>query len=67
MPQETRTEFINRVMGLNFKNIQGKYSFCNDERKQVLFSLDSTNGKNSDVILSEDWSPKGFAHSLTQD
>lgn len=63
MRKETRTAFINRVMGLDLGSIQGKYSFCNDERKQVLFSLDSKHGKDSTLILSKSWSPNGYAHS----
>lgn len=50
-------------MGLNLGSIQGKYSFCNDERKQVLFSLDSKHGEGSTLILSKSWSPNGYAHS----
>ncbi|MGF1684967.1 HNH endonuclease [Photobacterium minamisatsumaniensis] len=61
MNNETRTGFVNRVMRLSFKSTQGKYSYCNDDRKQVLFSLDSSNG---DVILSPDWSKNGYAHSM---
>jgi 5-methylcytosine-specific restriction enzyme A len=61
MKKETRTGFVNRVMGLSFISTQGKYSYCNDDRKQVLFSLDSPNG---DVILSKDWSKNGFSHSM---
>jgi 5-methylcytosine-specific restriction protein A len=51
--KETKTEFINRVMGLNFKSIQGKYSFCNDERRHVLFSLDLRHGEDSNLILDK--------------
>ncbi|HGF7231732.1 HNH endonuclease [Vibrio cholerae] len=61
MSKETRTDFVNRVMDLSFKSTQGKYSYCNDEKKQVLFSLDLSNG---DVILSPDWSKNGYAHSM---
>jgi 5-methylcytosine-specific restriction protein A len=61
MKKETRTAFVNRVMDLSFKSTQGKYSYCNDDRKQVLFSLDYPNG---DVILSKDWSRNGFSHSM---
>lgn len=61
---ETRTEFVNRVMGLSLGSIQGKYSYCNDERKQVLFSLNISNRKNSNLILSPNWSEKSYAHSL---
>jgi 5-methylcytosine-specific restriction protein A len=61
MKKETRTSFVNRVMGLSFKSTQGKYSYCNDDRKQVLFSLDSPNG---DVILNKNWSRHGFSHSM---
>ena len=61
MTKETRTGFVNRVMDLSFKSTQGKYSYCNDEKKQVLFSLDLSNG---DVILSPDWSKNGYAHSM---
>ncbi|MFZ3446361.1 HNH endonuclease [Vibrio harveyi] len=64
MKSESRTSFVNRVMGLSFKSTQGKYSYCNDERKQVLFSLDSANGESSQLILSESWSKNGVAHSL---
>ncbi|MDA3917464.1 MAG: HNH endonuclease [Deltaproteobacteria bacterium] len=62
--KETRTNFINRMMGLDFKSIQGKYSFCNDERRQVLFSLDLKHGENSGLILSPNWSQKGYSHSM---
>lgn len=62
--KETKTNFINRVMGLKFKNIQGKYSFCNDERRQILFSLDLSNGENTDLILSQKWPKKGYSHSI---
>jgi 5-methylcytosine-specific restriction protein A len=62
--KETKTEFINRVMGLNFKSIQGKYSFCNDERRHVLFSLDLRHGEDSNLILDKSWGTKGVAHSM---
>lgn len=62
--KETRTEFINRVMGLNFKSIQGKFSFCNDNRRQILFSLNLTHGENSGLILSRKWAKNGYAHSM---
>ncbi|WP_318476735.1 HNH endonuclease [Photobacterium leiognathi] len=61
MKKESRTAFVNRIMGLSFKSTQGKYSYCNDTKKQVLFSLNSANGN---VILSPAWSKKGYAHSL---
>lgn len=64
MSNETRTEFVNRVMGLSFQSTQGKYSYCSDSKKQVLFSLNSSNGEDSDLILSPKWSKKGYAHSL---
>ncbi|KAA8679666.1 HNH endonuclease [Vibrio gigantis] len=63
MEKETQTAFVNRVMGLNFKSTQGKYSYCNDETKQVLFSLDTTN-VDHDVILDPSWSSKGYSHSI---
>ncbi|GAB2597810.1 HNH endonuclease [Nitrincola alkalisediminis] len=61
MSNETRTEFVNRVMGLSFQSTQGKYSYCNDSKKQILFSL---NAENGDVILSPSWSRNGYSHSL---
>lgn len=64
MKKETRTEFINRVLGLNLGSIQGKYSYCSDEKKQVLFSLNLSHGETSDLILSHEWSKNGYAHSL---
>jgi 5-methylcytosine-specific restriction protein A len=64
MKKESKTNFINRVMGLSFKSTQGKYSFCNDERKQVLFSLNLSNGEENNVILSPNWSKNGYAHSI---
>lgn len=48
-------------MGLSFKSTQGKYSYCSDSKKQVLFSLNAGNG---DVILSPSWSISGYSHSL---
>ncbi len=62
--KETRTKFINRVMGLNFKSIQGKYSFCNDNRRQILFSLDLKHGEKSGLILSPKWAKNGYVHSM---
>jgi 5-methylcytosine-specific restriction protein A len=64
MKKELRTSFVNRVMGLSFSSTQGKYSYCNDQSKQVLFSLDSSNGEGSDLILSPKWKKNGYAHSL---
>ncbi|WP_392339849.1 HNH endonuclease [Moritella marina] len=64
MQKETRTQFVNRVMGLTFGGTQGKFSFCNDIRKQVLFSLNLSHGEDSDLILSPEWASKGYAHSL---
>lgn len=61
MSNETRTEFVNRVMGLSFQSTQGKYSYCSDSKKQILFSLNVGNG---DVILSPSWSRNGYSHSL---
>tara|TARA_R110002033_G_scaffold38017_2_gene77248 strand:+ start:1154 stop:1903 length:750 start_codon:yes stop_codon:yes gene_type:complete len=61
MTKETRTNFVNRTMGLSYKSIQGKYSFCSDVKKQILFSLNFPNG---DVILSPNWSHNGYAHSI---
>ncbi|RZG16216.1 HNH endonuclease [Pseudoalteromonas sp. CO342X] len=61
MANETRTQFVNRVMGLSFKSTQGKYSYCSDSKKQILFSLNVGNG---DVILSPSWSRNGYSHSL---
>ena len=63
MKKESRTSFVNRVMGLTLGSTQGKYSYCNDQTKQVLFSLNSTN-KDNDLILSPRWSSKSYAHSL---
>ena len=60
---ESRTSFVNRVMGLALGSTQGKYSYCNDQTRQVLFSLDSTDEDN-DVILSSKWKRNGYAHSL---
>ncbi len=62
--KETRTEFVNRVMGLNFKSIQGKFSFCNDNRRQILFSLNLTHGENSGLVLSPNWAHRGYVHSM---
>lgn len=64
MSKESRTSFVNRVMGLSLGSTQGKYSYCNDERKQVLFSLNRSNGEDSNLILSPRWSRNGYAHSL---
>lgn len=61
MKKETRTNFVNRVMGLSFKSTQGKFSYCSDSKRQLLFSLNSING---DIILSPAWSKNGYAHSL---
>lgn len=61
MTKETRTDFVNRVMGLSFKSTQGKFSYCSDSKRQVLFSLNSING---DIILSPAWSKNGYTHSL---
>lgn len=63
MKKESRTSFVNRVMGLTLRSTQGKYSYCNDQTKQVLFSLNSSN-EDSDLILSPKWSKNGYAHSL---
>ncbi len=63
MTKETQTAFVNRVMDLNFKSTQGKYSYCNDDTKQVLFSLDTTN-ENTNVILDPSWSRNGYSHSI---
>src|SRR5690606_25794458 len=51
-------------MGLTLGSIQGKYSYCNDERKQVLFSLNLSHGEDSTLILSSKWSKNNYAHSL---
>ncbi|WP_158773338.1 hypothetical protein [Cobetia sp. L2A1] len=64
MNQETKTEFVNRFMDVPFKSIQGKYSFCNETDKKVLFSLDVGGNEDNDVILSSDWSRNGYAHSV---
>lgn len=64
MKQETKTEFVNRFMDVSFKSIQGKYSFCNETDKKVLFSLDVGGNEDNDVILSSGWSRKGYAHSI---
>lgn len=61
MAKESRTSFVNRVMGLSLKSTQGKYSYCNDNKKEVLFSLNKGNG---DIILSPTWSRNGYSHSL---
>jgi 5-methylcytosine-specific restriction protein A len=50
-------------MGLTLRATQGKYSYCNDQTKQVLFSLNSSN-EDSELILSPKWSSNGYAHSL---
>ncbi|WP_206674610.1 HNH endonuclease [Rheinheimera pleomorphica] len=63
MKMESRTSFVNRVLGLTLGSTQGKYSYCNDQTKQVLFSLNSNN-KDRDLILSPKWSSKSYAHSL---
>lgn len=63
MTKESRTSFVNRVLGLTLGSTQGKYSYCNDQTKQVIFSLDSSND-DSDLILSPKWSKNGYAHSL---
>lgn len=64
MHKESRTSFVNRVMGLSFSSTQGKYSYCNDARKQVLFSLDIAKREDNNLILSPTWSKNGYAHSL---
>ncbi|NVN55489.1 hypothetical protein FLM52_06745 [bacterium Scap17] len=64
MKQETKTEFVNRFMDVPFKSIQGKYSFCNETDRKVLFSLDVGGNEDNDVILSSDWSRNGYAHSI---
>ncbi len=64
MTKESRTSFVNRMMGLSFKSTQGKYSYCSDAKKQVLFSLDCSNDLNNNLILSPTWAKKGYAHSL---
>lgn len=64
MKKETRTNFVNRVMGLSLGSIQGKYSYCNDERKQVLFSLNVSHGEDTTLILSSKWSKNNYIHSL---
>lgn len=64
MKSETKTEFVNRVMGLSFKSIQGKYSFCDDINKKILFSLDVGSKDDNDIILSPSWSKKGYSHSI---
>lgn len=63
--KETRTQFVNRVMGLSLDRIQGFKSYCNDERRQVLFSLDLSNVKDANVILSSKWAKNNkYTHSL---
>lgn len=64
MVKESRTSFVNRVMRLSFGSTQGKYSYCNDQTKQVLFSLDVSHGEGSDLILSSKWSKNNYTHSL---
>jgi 5-methylcytosine-specific restriction protein A len=61
MTNETKTSFVNRVLGLSLKSVQGKYSFCNDSKKQILFGL---NPPNIDVILSPSWSHNSYVHSM---
>lgn len=51
-------------MGLSFKSTQGKYSFCNDEKKKVLFSLNISNEGAEDIILDPKWSKNGYSHSI---
>lgn len=62
--KETRTQFVNRIMDLQLKSIQGKFSYCNDNTKSVLFSLNQAHGTDSNLILSPDWHTNGFKHSL---
>lgn len=64
MKKESRTSFVNRVMGLSLGSTQGKYSYCNDQTKKILFSLNSSNGEGNDLILSPKWSKNGYTHSL---
>lgn len=64
MEKETKTNFVNRVMGLSFKSIQGKYSFCDDENKKVLFSLDIAGDDGNDVILNPGWNKNNYTHSI---
>lgn len=61
MGKETRTNFVNRILGLNLGSIQGMYSYCSDTKRQILFSL---NAQHGDVILSQNWSSKNYAHSI---
>ncbi len=61
---ETRTDFVNRIMGLSLGGIQGMYSYCNDQTRRVLFSLNQAHGEDSHLILSPDWAHNGFQHSL---
>ena len=61
MNKETRTNFVNRILGLNLGSIQGMYSYCSDTKRQILFSLNAPNG---DVVLSPNWSSKNYAHSI---
>lgn len=43
--------------------LKANITYCNDDTKQVLFSLDITN-ENTDVILDPSWSSKGYSHSI---
>jgi 5-methylcytosine-specific restriction protein A len=61
---ETRTDFVNRIMGLSLGGIQGMYSYCNDQTRRVLFSLNQVHGEDSHLILSPSWAHNGFKHSL---
>lgn len=64
MTNESRTDFVNRVLGLSLRSTQGRYSYCNDHARRVLFSLDVANLAFGDLILSPKWSKRSYAHSL---
>ena len=61
MANESKTSFVNRTLGLSLKSVQGKYSFCSDSKKQILFGL---NPPNEDVILSPNWFSNSYVHSM---
>lgn len=61
---ETRTSFVNRIMELSLGSTQGKFSYCNDETRRILFSLNLSHGADSNLILSPKWARRGVSHSL---
>lgn len=63
--KQSRSSFVNELLGLNFKSTQGKYSFCSDEKKIVLFGLDISNdNEEKNLILSPDWNKRQVTHSM---